>query len=496
MSTASIIVNKIDHSSLQLTCERSIEAELQDQFSFFVPGYKFQPKYKYGLWDGKIRLYNVKTRTLPAGLFHELLSFSKENNYSIEIHEDSLPFEISDAKYDLDIPLFSHGEEITLRDYQENAINYAIQNRRCILLSPTGSGKSLNLYALFRYFKDEKFLIVTPTTSLVEQLYSDFEEYSSKDPSFDVTPETVHRIYSGHDKNNDTARAFISTWQSIYQLPKSWFEQFSAAISDEAHLCKAASLTKIMNSCTNASIRIGTTGTLSNDSKVNEMVLKGLFGPVFKATTTKDLIDNETLSQAKIQVLHVKYDADTVKDFRKSTKRDYPSEMSYITQIEKRNHMISQLVSTQKKNTLVLFNYVETHGKPLYEKIKASIDRPVYYISGEISAKEREHLRNTLEKDTNSVLVASSGTFSTGVNVRNLHNIIFASPTKSQIRVLQSLGRGLRKHGDRSLLTVYDIVDDFTRDRYKKNYALLHGIERMKIYAKEQLEFKLHEIKF
>lgn len=494
MNGNTIRVNKIDHASLHLSCERSIEAELQDHFSFYSPGYVFQPKYKYGLWDGKIRLYNLKTQLLPAGLFHELIAFAKNNSYQIEIDDTSLPFHISDKVYDLDIPLYSHGETITLRDYQLKAVNYAIQNRRCIILSPTGSGKSLNLYALFRYFKDKKFLLVVPSTSLVEQMYSDFEEYSSLDPSFDVTPETVHRIYSGHDKNNKSARLMISTWQSIYQLPKSWFEQFTAVISDEAHLCKAASLTKIMNSCVNASIRVGTTGTLSNDSKVNEMVLKGLFGPIFKATSTKELIDNNTLSQTKIRVLHVKYQHDLVKEFRKTTKKDYPSEMSYITQVEKRNKMITHLVSSQKKNTLVLFNYVESHGKPLYEKIKASINRPVYYISGEVAAKDREEMRATLENEENAVLVASVGTFSTGVNLRNLHNIVFASPTKSQIRVLQSLGRGLRKHGENSLLTVYDIVDDLTLNRYKKNYALLHGIERMKIYSKEQLEFKLHEI--
>lgn len=493
--SSTIIVNKINHSSLILTCERSIEAELQDHFSFYVPGYKFQPKYKYGLWDGKLRLYNLQTKILPAGLFHELISFAKKNSYEITLDPNSLPFYISEEKYNLDIPLFSHGEIITLRDYQKNAIDYAIQNRRCIILSPTGSGKSLNLYALFRYFKKKKFLMVVPNQSLVEQMYSDFDEYSSKDPTFEVNESTVHRIYSGHDKKNDTARLFISTWQSIYQLPKGWFDQFTAVISDEAHLCKAQCLTRIMNNCTNASIRIGTTGTLSNDSKVNEMVLKGLFGPVYKAITTKELIDNETLSNVKIHSLHIKYNKDIIKDFRKTTKRDYPGEMAFITQIKERNKMITQLVSAQQKNTLVLFNYVETHGKPLYEDIKAALDRPVYYISGEVKAKDREELRFTLEKEKNAVLVASVGCFSTGVNLRNLHNIIFASPTKSQIRVLQSLGRGLRKHGENSLLSVYDIIDDFTGSRYKKNYALLHGIERIKIYSKEQLEFKLHEIK-
>jgi len=240
---------------------------------------------------------------------------------------------------------------------------------------------------------------------------------------------------------------------------------------------------------------VGTTGTLDG-SQVNELVLTGLFGPVYKATTTKKLIDDDTLSKTHINVIRLEYSKEESKLFNKMVTK-YPQEMAYLTQISARNTFLCKLALSQKKNTLLLFNYVENHGKPLFELLKTmneDSNRKILFISGEIDTQYREEVRHIMEKEKDAVLVASMGTFSTGVNIKNLHNIIFASPTKSQIRVLQSIGRGLRKHGDNSTLKIFDVIDDLTGGRKKKNFALKHGIERMKIYVKEKFEYSVHDL--
>jgi superfamily II DNA or RNA helicase len=489
---------KINHVSIKVETERSVEAELREAFSFFVPNYKFMPQYKHGIWDGKLYLYDFRTKSFPAGLYDKVVEFCKNNNYSIDIHPDSLPltYKNNELKIEsLDIPISAHGKKIDMRQYQIDSINHFIQNKQGILLSPTGSGKSLMIYLLMRYFQDDRFLIVVPTTALVEQMYSDFKDYSSNDPSFNVNDDTIHRIYSGHDKNYGKKRIVITTWQSVYNLPPQWFANFTAVIGDEAHTFKAKCLNKIMNSCINARIRVGTTGTLDG-TQINELVLTGLFGPVYRATTTKQLIDDNTLSKTHINILKLNYDNEESKLFNKIVS-SYPEEIAYLTQNKKRNSIITKLALSQTKNTLLLFNYVDTHGKPLYELLKASNvnpDRKIFFISGEIDTEYREKVRGLMENENNAILVASMGTFSTGINIRNLHNIIFASPTKSQVRVLQSIGRGLRKHGNNSLLKIYDLIDDISGSRKKKNYAFKHGLERLKIYVKERFEYSTYEI--
>lgn len=490
---------KVNHTHIRVQADPAVEAELKDAFSFFVNGYKFMPAYRHGMWDGKLYLYDIRKKTFPAGLHRQLEDFCAQRDYSISLDSNSLPFEYADAGSlsDLDINLSAHGKPIEMRDYQVNSVNHFIQHRRGILLSPTGSGKSLMIYLLMRYFENEKFLIVVPTTALVEQMYSDFEDYSSNDDTFNVSDKTIHRIYSGHEKDYGNKRIVITTWQSIHNLPPAWFLPFTAVIGDEAHTFKAKSLNKIMNSCLNASIRVGTTGTLDG-MQVNELVLMGLFGPIYRATTTKQLIDDDTLSKTHINILRLVYDKEESKVFNKIVST-YQQEMAYLTQVKKRNRFLCKLALSQKKNTLLLFNYVENHGKPLFELLKVlndDPDRKILFISGEIDTEYREKVRHIMEKEKNAILVASVGTFSTGINIRNLHNIIFASPTKSQIRVLQSIGRGLRKHGNDSILKIYDIIDDITGGKKKKNFALKHGIERVKIYMKEKFDCSTYDIPF
>jgi len=375
-----------------------------------------------------------------------------------------------------------------VRDYQKEAFTYSVKKNRCLLLSPTASGKSLILYLLVRFNllrlpKNKKILIIVPTTSLVEQLYKDFKDYG-----YDSN-RNVHRIYEGHSKIT-SKRVVISTWQSIYNLSKNYFSDYGMIIGDEAHLFKAVSLTKIMTKLVNCKYKIGCTGTL-DDSKTHKLVLEGLFGAVNKVTTTTELQDKEQLAKLKIFCLVLQY-SKTQRNFLKN--KTYQEEMDFLVRNEKRNKYIKNLVTNLHGNTLCLFQYVEKHGKLLYELIKDKAgDRPIFYIHGGVEADEREQVRAITEKSDNAIIVASYGTFSTGINIRNLHNIVFSSPSKSRIRNLQSIGRGLRLKDNKSHATLYDIADDLSYGE-KENYTLQHFRSRINIYNSEDFDYEIHNI--
>ena len=489
----SLIVSKQNESFLHIECERSVEQELSEHFCFFVPGYRFMPAYRNRIWDGKIRLFDQRKKTLYTGLYKYLNEFCETRDYKIVADESLSVLQTPDIKYITDgLTLTAGGKPITPRDYQLDALEHALSHIKSLLLSPTASGKSLIIYMAIRAFldaSDQNVLLIVPTTSLVEQMYSDFADYSQTDDW--SSEDECHRIYSGREKYNIEKRVIITTWQSIYKEKLQWFQDFGMVVGDEAHNFKAKSLTAILEKCVNAGLRIGTTGTLDG-TQTHQLVLEGLFGPVHQVTTTKKLIDEQSLSELDINVLILKYSDDICKAMTKST---YQQELDFIVQYSPRNNFIPNLALDQTGNTLVLFNYVEKHGKPLHSLLQTKIkeDRKLFYVSGETDVDTRESVREITEKEKDAIIVASLGTFSTGINIRNLHNIIFASPSKSQIRVLQSIGRGLRKSEDGRGTKLYDIADDL-HWKNKKNYTLQHAAERIKIYSKEKFTYKLYDI--
>ena len=492
-----ILVRKLNHANLHVQCDSGTAQELREFFSFYVPGYRFMPAYKNRMWDGKIRLYDAKTGELPAGLFYHLYKFSKSRGYIVDTEKTKYGLPNENANVDLK-QLTNYIDDLGLPfrpySYQLSGIQEGLKRKRAILISPTGSGKSLIIYILINYWlhlltdgigypKGGRALVIVPTTSLVEQMYSDFIKYGQGERG-------MHRIYSGKDKKFDAAIC-ISTWQSIYKLPRDWFQQFGMVIGDECHGFKSKSLMNIMNKATEAGYRFGTTGTLDG-TQTHELVLQGLFGPIHTVTSTKQLQDDDTLAQLEIKRIILDYGKKERLDFGR---QDYMDEIDYIVTNVKRNNFIKNLAVTQKGNTLVLYNYVEKHGKPLFDMIDSKVNdgRKVFFVSGQTDTADREAIRGIVEKQKNAIIVASLGTFSTGINIRNLHNIIFASPSKSQIRVLQSIGRGLRKSDDGKPTNLYDITDDLSW-KSRKNFALIHSEERLKIYEKEKFNHKTYKV--
>jgi len=499
-----IIVSKANHVFLNIQTDAGIEMELADHFCFYVPGYKFMPAYKNRMWDGKIRLFDVRKKLLYTGLFKYLSEFAASRDYEIEV-EDSHHYGRPDITENIDVPalldelhLTAGGNKIEARGYQQEAVHHALSNRQSLLLSPTASGKSLIIYMAIRYYlstyDEGNILLIVPTTSLVEQMYSDFADYSQYD-EWNVE-EDCHRIYGGKEKYDIKQRVVISTWQSIYKERAPWFADYGMVIGDEAHNFKAKSLTAILEKCCNAKYRIGTTGTLDG-TQTHQLVLEGLFGPVHKVTTTKALIDSKDLADLDVSVLLLKYADEYCKQI---SKVKYQEEMDFIVRHDPRNQFISNLALDQDGNTLILFQYVDKHGKPLHDMLTKKLEemgrtnRKLFYVSGETGVDDRENIRAITEGESDAIIVASVGTFSTGINIKRLNNIIFASPSKSQVRVLQSIGRGLRKSTDGKATKVYDIADDL-HWKSSKNYTLNHAAERIKIYNKEKFKYKVYEIK-
>jgi len=473
-----IQIEKFNETYIKVHCEDSIAQELSNYFTFEVPGARFIPSVRNKKWDGKIRLFNSGTHHIYAGLIEYVEDFAKQNSYPCERITD-FSDEVIDIVSDI-VGSFSLTKEP--RDYQLAAFAHAIRKRRSLLLSLTASGKSLIIYMLCRYY-NVKTLLIVPTTSLVHQMYSDFEEYG-----FD-SKENCHMIFSGQEKDEDK-QIFISTWQSIYKQPKKWFDQFDCVIGDEAHLFKANSLTTIMKNLGSCKYRFGFTGTLDG-SQTHKLVLEGLFGTVKKVTTTSELIEQKHLSEFKIKAVILDYDQETRQLIKKAT---YPDEMNFLVNHLPRNKFICNLAVSLKGNTLVLYQYVDKHGKAIYDEIKNKADgRKVYFVSGTISGSDRDAIRKSVELETGSIIVASYGTFSTGVNIKNLHNIIFASPSKSRVRNLQSIGRGLRLGNNKEKACLYDIADDL-QWKQKRNHTLNHFIERIKIYNEEKFEYKTYVI--
>ena len=478
-------VAKVNSVYLQIEAEADIRRELSEYFSFEVPGYKFTPQFRNRVWDGKIRLYSYATGQLYVGLYPYLVDWCNRKNIKIEEINEILVNKTHTAA-DIQALIDTYDISITPRDYQIDAFKYALDYERGLILSPTASGKSLISYMLVRHYLnmiDNNILIIVPTTSLVEQLYKDFKQYG-----FDVE-NNVSRNYHGYEIEQGK-RVVISTWQSLYKLPKTFFADFGAVIGDEAHLFKAVSLTKIMTKLTDCKYRIGMTGTLDG-TKTHKLVLEGLFGRVNKVVSTKELIEKKQLADLKIICLVLKHSEAEAKSIYGEK---YHKELEYLAQSDKRNKYIRNLATALNGNTLCLFQLVEKHGKELYELIRDKAkDREVFFVYGGVDAEAREQVREITEKSDNAIIVASYGTFSTGINIRNLHNIIFASPSKSRIRNLQSIGRGLRIGDSKEVATLYDISDDLTY-KEKKNFTLTHFQERINIYNEEGFTYEIHNV--
>ena len=463
-----VTVEKINDVFMKVNCDDGLARDLYDFFSFTVPNAKFMPSYKRKFWDGKVRLFSIKTNQIYIGLLPYVDEFCRERGFDFEGINDVIG-EKTDVKFDLKKYFMKeYNLPFEPRDYQMEAVETTLKYGRQLLLSPTASGKSLIIYLLARWY-NKKTVIIVPTTSLVEQMAKDFEEYG-----YD---KKICKIYSGQQVFDSDIT--ITTWQSFSKAPKDVLESFEVVVGDEAHLFKAQTLKGILEKMKKTSIRIGTTGTLDG-SEVHRLQLEGLFGPCKKVISSSELMEEGTIANIDIDCIVLKH--------KKCHTMSYQEEMDYLVSSEERNSFITNLVASLKGNTLVLFQYVEKHGEVLYPMLDGRVD-DLHYVYGGTDTVDREAVREIVEKSKSSVILASYGTFSTGVNIKRIDNIVFASPSKSRIRNLQSIGRGLRKVEGKDSMRLFDIADDLQCD----NYTLEHLKERINIYNEEKFPYELKQ---
>ena len=451
---------------MQVQCDDGLSRDLFEFFSFTVPNAKFMPSVRNRYWDGKVRLFSIKTKKIYIGLLPYVDEFCRERGYEIKGIGDIIGEKTRQADEDFIKHLKLPFEP---RDYQMDAFRTAVQYGRQLLLSPTASGKSLIIYLLARYY-NKKTIIIVPTTSLVEQMAKDFEDYG-----YD---KEICKIYSG--KPVFDSDITITTWQSFSKAPKNVMESFDVVFGDEAHLFKANVLKGILEKMKKTAIRFGTTGTLDG-SECHRLQLEGMFGPVKKVITTKELIDEGTIANLNIDCVILRH--------TKQKKMTYQEEMDYLVSNDARNEFICNLVYSLKGNTLVLFQYVEKHGEVLHGKMFKRLGEKLHYVYGGTDTEDREAVREIVENNKEDTILASYGTFSTGVNIKRIDNIVFASPSKSRIRNLQSIGRGLRKTDGKDSMRLFDIADDLQCD----NYTLNHLKDRINIYNEENFSYEIKQ---
>lgn len=476
-------IQKKNEIDITLDCEPHILYELQEAFSFDVEGASFSPAYRKKFWDGKIRLLSTATKTMPAGLTYQLCKWLDRHGYTWQFQDNSfygVPYEVDERVFYEGVELFMNKiSNVKPREYQVDTVFHALKEHRKTILSPTGSGKSLMIYSIARYLKSiqKRTLIVVPSKGLVEQMTKDFLDYGWEE-------DNIHKIYQGHSMDTK-APVTISTWQSIYGMDKKWFRQFDGVIGDECHNFKAKCLGGIMKKMPDAKWRYGFTGTLDGKN-VNKLILEGHFGPVYKTTSSADLMEKGFLAKLKVEIIQLKHASQSFEN--------YNSEIEHIGDMYQRNRFICNLANSLEGNVLVLFARVDGHGLPLYEMMDNMTTRPIHLIYGDTDVKVREEVRSISETSSNNIILGSYGTMSTGVNIKNLHHVIFASPSKSRIRVLQSIGRGLRKAKGKKSAMLYDIADDFRKNGGRNNFTLNHLAERIKYYIDESFDYRITEL--
>lgn len=380
-----------------------------------------------------------------------------------------------------------------IRDYQDKAVRAALKYHKGILLSCTSSGKSLMIYNIIRYLRkkgQKHILLIVPNIMLVDQMYDDFKDYG-----YDNLDDDVERLGGGHEALFDKP-VLISTWQSLQNKDSEFFEKYGAVFIDECHQVKANVLTKLMKWCINAYYKIGTTGTLPND-KCDLLQIREVVGDVIFELKSKELIDQGVLTKIKIANIIAKYPPEFI---MKNKGRSYPEEVKMVEEYPDRNKVLELILShtDEKHNILILMNHLK-HVKLIQEWLNEKYpDKKVSVITGSVSGSERSEIRKGIEEEEGTILLATYATCSTGINMPKLHDVVLYANSKSKIKVLQSIGRGLRKHKTKNQIVLYDLIDDLSyktqRGRVVENYLIKHWKERMSYYKEQEFPIITTEI--
>jgi superfamily II DNA or RNA helicase len=468
-----------------------------------IEGWRFHPLVKKRVWDGNISF--IKRNKIPSGLWKEVVDICKEYDFKLSMNgiTDLFNTDITESEFLDWVNDFFKDSEIKPRDYQIDAAFKILKYRRCLAELATSAGKTLISFMIVAYMMErlnkKKILFIVPNVSLVLQATGDFEEYNKSRIQL-----KIQQIYSGV-KIRPSSNIVIGTYQSLVKKDEEYFNQFDVVMVDETHKAKANSIQKIMDKCWHCDYRFGLSGTIPKRGTVNRLSLMSAMGPLVTQVKANYLQDEGYIAKCKVLQIHMDYATVAQKEsFAFLSKnpidrqRLFSLEQNFINENEKRLDFVCQVVKKSTSNSLVLFHKI-AYGEKLYQKLRSITDKKVYYVDGSINADLREEFKRRMEKNDDVIIVASYGTFSTGISIKNIHNIFFTESFKSEVIIRQSIGRGLRQHHSKDIVKIYDFIDDF---RYKDdeldwmNYIYRHGQERRKIYKEEKFPFELQNIRF
>lgn len=485
------------------SCTELEYEQLKTSLTKKIEGWRFHPLVKRKLWDGNISF--IKKNKIPAGLWKEVIDICKEYDLEFSLNGITNVFDtdITEESFNNWVEDFFKNSDIKPRDYQISAAFKILKYRRCLAELATSAGKTLISFMVIAYLMEvlgkKKILMIVPNVSLVVQASGDFEEYNRQRVSL-----KIQQIYSGV-KLRPSSNIVIGTYQSLVKNDEEYFKQFDAVLVDETHKAKAASIQTIMDKCWHCDYRFGLSGTIPKRGTVDRLSLMSAMGPLVTQVKANYLQEEGHIAQCKVIQFHMDYATLEQKiAFAELSKNSYDRqrlfglEQNFINQDEKRLNFISQIIKKSTSNSLVLFHKID-YGEKIYQKLREITDKRIYYVDGGVSPELREEFKSRMEKNNDVIIVASYGTFSTGISIKNIHNIFFTESFKSEVIIRQSIGRGLRKHHEKETVKIYDFIDDL---RYKdetvdwSNYTFRHGIERRKIYKEEKFPFEVHDIKF
>lgn len=498
----SFYIEKLNASYAQIhTEEACILEDLYQWGKVKDPSYD-KNNFAHRKWDGYQRLI-TRTGRMPIGILGNVCKFARKSKYHFELDSLLSKFRnITEKDIDEYIDYLNlsrndeHGEPVDCLpwEYQSRGLRVGLNMKRALLLADTGAGKSLMVYMFVRYYLDEmsvegddgKILVIVPSINLVGQLHKDFNEYSQfNNWNVDTHCHKISSVDGGH--KNSHKQVFITTWQSIQDMPGEYFQQFSKVICDEVHGARSNKIQYIINSCTNANDRIGLTGTLY-EAQLHQIQVVALFGPKYVVATTADLKRLGQVSETEIQMFNLNY-SDREKLWMR--KLDFNSEIDTIIHHPYRNKMITLLCQTLPGNTLVLFERKE-HIKIIYEMlIKVKPPGTVFIINGDVVNEHRDEIKALTEEGTDITILATYGTMAVGVSIKKLHNGIFCHSSKSIVRVLQSAGRLFRRHFTKKKALLIDLCDNFKLASGEPNHTMAHAMKRYNFYTS-----KGHEVKF
>lgn len=471
-----------------------------------IHNWYFHPLVKKKIWDGNICFIEKKGAfwKIPIGLWREILEIGKEYKMEIEIEGISdlilSDFSLEDFKSWVDE--FFSGKDVQPRDYQIEAAWKIIKYRYSISEIATSSGKTLISFMIFAYLKQKgmvrKFLMIVPNTNLVFQGNDDFIDYGIEDLGVKI------QQIGGGSKLREGCDLIIGTFQSLVKKDAEFFEDVDAVFVDEAHHTNSMSIKKIVAHCMHCGWRFGLTGTLTKRGSADYLTIQQFLGPLVVEISPEFLFKNNHATPVEIKVVVMNWLDPEIKAKLADLKFNsvnmegndiYNIERKLVIESEKRLRYVVDFISKTSKNSLVLFQSVkDEYGKQIWNRLRdLSSDREVFYVDGDTDESLREEYKNRMSSGENKVLIATYGTFSTGISINNLHNIFLVESYKSEVLIKQSLGRGMRKMEGKDKVNVIDFVDDFSTPKYN-NYLMKHSEARIQIYRNENFKYKIFKV--